>query len=72
MEPFQFYAKLLHPPNMKGKWIPSEGEQAAIGDDVKANIGTKFQTYQDTNSLGVQDYADAVLVDASVMRIFFY
>ncbi|PBK82637.1 hypothetical protein ARMGADRAFT_1038430 [Armillaria gallica] len=67
MEPFQLYAKLPHPPNMKGKWILSEGEQADIGDDVKANIGKKFQTYQDTNSLSVRYYADAVLIDAGVM-----
>ncbi|PBK94309.1 hypothetical protein ARMGADRAFT_1029448 [Armillaria gallica] len=56
MEPFELYTKLLHPHNMKGKWILSEGEQADIGDDVKANIGTKFQTYQDTNSLGARTF----------------
>ncbi len=33
LEPFQLYAKLLHPSKMKGKWIPSEGEQADIEDD---------------------------------------
>ncbi len=72
MEPFQLYAKLPHPPKTKGKWIPSEGEQADIGDDVKANVGTKFRTYQDPNSLGVRYYADAAIINAGVVRIFFY
>ncbi len=61
MEPFQLYAKLPHPPKTKGKWIPSEGEQADIGDDIKANVGTKFRTYQDPNSLGARYYADAAI-----------
>ncbi|PBK86313.1 hypothetical protein ARMGADRAFT_1086784 [Armillaria gallica] len=67
MEPFQLYTKLPHPPNVKGKSIQSEGEQADIGDDVKANVGTKFQTYHDTNSLGARYYTDAVLIDAGVI-----